>query len=113
MTAGGRSMAGCLERVAMACGLRAVNARPWRLEAEIADRVRGTHGLLIVDEAQHLDTRALEVLRGLHDQAGIGLALMGNEIALCPPDRGAPGGRVRPVVLPGGQAGPADPSHPG
>ena len=80
MTAGGRSMAGCLERVAMACGLRAVNARPWRLEAEITDRVRGTHGLLIVDEAQHLDTRALEVLRGLHDQAGIGLALLGNEL---------------------------------
>ena len=80
MTAGGRSMAGCLERVAMACGLRAVNVRPWRLEAEIVDRVRGTHGLLIVDEAQHLDTRALEVLRGLHDQAGIGLALLGNEL---------------------------------
>ena len=80
MTAGGRSMAGCLERAAMACGLRSVNMRPWRLEAEIADRIRGTHGLLIVDEAQHLDTRALEVLRGLHDQAGIGLALMGNEL---------------------------------
>ena len=80
MTAGGRSMAGCLERVAMACGLRSVNMRSWRLEAEIVDRIRGTHGLLIVDEAQHLDTRALEVLRGLHDQAGIGLALMGNEL---------------------------------
>ena len=80
MTAGSRSMAGCLERVAMACGLRSVNARPWRLEVEIADRIRDTHGLLIVDEAQHLDTRALEVLRGLHDQAGIGLALMGNEL---------------------------------
>ena len=80
MTAGGRSMAGCLERVAVACGLRSVNMRPWRLEAEIVDRIRGTHGLLIVDEAQHLDTRALEALRGLHDQAGIGLALMGNEL---------------------------------
>ncbi|MDE2667522.1 MAG: AAA family ATPase [Acidobacteriota bacterium] len=80
MTAGGRSMAGCLERVAMACGVRSVNVRPWRLESEIVDRTSGTHGLLVVDEAQHLDTRALEALRGLHDQAGIGLALMGNEL---------------------------------
>ena len=80
MSAGGRSLAGCLERVALACGLRSINARPWRLEAEIVDRIRGTRGLLIVDEAQHLDTRALEVLRGLHDQAEIGLALLGNEL---------------------------------
>ena len=80
MSAGGRSLAGCLERVALACGLRSINARPWRLESEIVDRIRGTRGLLIVDEAQHLDTRALEVLRGLHDQAEIGLALLGNEL---------------------------------
>jgi len=42
-------------------------------------RVIGSGGLLIVDEAQHLQNKALEVLRTLHDLGGIGVALLGNE----------------------------------
>jgi DNA transposition AAA+ family ATPase len=41
-------------------------------------RLTGTQGLLIVDEAQHLTTQALDELRSIHDEAKIGLALMGN-----------------------------------
>jgi len=36
--------------------------------------------LLIVDEAQHLSPQALEALRSIHDAAGCGIALLGNEI---------------------------------
>lgn len=36
------------------------------------------HGLLMVDEAQHLTAAALEQLRALHDASGVGLALVGN-----------------------------------
>ena len=79
MTAVSRSLTPCLERVAVACGLRSANARPWRLEAELVDRLIGSHGLLVIDEAQQLETRALEALRGLHDATGVGVALVGSE----------------------------------
>lgn len=35
--------------------------------------------LLIVDEAQHLDIKALDQIRHFHDVAGIGVAYLGNE----------------------------------
>lgn len=50
-----------------------------RISRRIADRVRGTGGLLVLDEAQHLTPAALDQLRVLHDVAGIGIALVGNE----------------------------------
>ena len=71
----------CLERVSQACGMRAAAHRAARLEADLCDRLRGTRGLLIVDEAQpqNLSVRAIEGLRSLHDASGVGLVLMGNE----------------------------------
>lgn len=50
-----------------------------RTSRAIVQRVRGTSGLLIVDEAQQLNTGVLEQLRTLHDLAEIGVALVGNE----------------------------------
>lgn len=50
-----------------------------RISRSIVQRVRGTSGLIIVDEAQHLSTSTLEQLRTLHDLAGIGVVLAGNE----------------------------------
>lgn len=52
------------------------------LHHTLVQRLRGTNGLLIVDEAQHLQPQALDELRGLHDQAGIGVVLLGNEVVL-------------------------------
>ena len=49
-------------------------------EASLIERIRGSAGLIAVDEAQFLPLRALESLRRLHDLAGVGLALLGNEI---------------------------------
>ena len=80
ITAGARTIGPCLERVALAVGMRHIPSRSWRIESALVDRLRGTHGLVIADEAQHLDLRSLEALRGLHDAAGVGLALLGSEL---------------------------------
>ena len=69
----------CLERLAGACGVRPVG-RAARLESDLRERLSGSRGLLIVDEAQHLSPRALEGLRALHDATDVGLAMLGNEM---------------------------------
>jgi DNA transposition AAA+ family ATPase len=45
----------------------------------IINKMSGSKGLLIIDEAQHLTRDALEELRAIHDASGVGLALVGNE----------------------------------
>jgi len=45
----------------------------------LTGRLRDTHGLLVVNEAQHLTTKALEGLRSLRDATGTGLALVGSD----------------------------------
>ncbi len=70
----------CLRRVAAGCGLRpGASGGSARLEEELTARLRDTRGLLVVDEAQHLTTKALEGLRSLHDATGTGLALVGSD----------------------------------
>ena len=68
-----------LTRIAQVLGIRTTGA-VHMLEANIIERVRETRGLLVIDEAQHLTHRALEAVRSIHDAAGIGLALVGNEV---------------------------------
>lgn len=80
MTAATGTLGSCLERVAQACGVRSPNGRPARVEGEIVDRLTDSAGLLIIDEAQHLQTRALEAVRALHDASGVGLGIVGNEL---------------------------------
>lgn len=55
---------------------------PQMLAQRIRERVKGTNGVIIVDEAQHLSEQALEELRAIHDATGIGIALFGNEQVL-------------------------------
>ena len=50
-----------------------------KIMRSICDRVRGTGGLIIVDEAQHLSPEAIDLLRSIHDDADIGIAMLGNE----------------------------------
>ena len=38
-----------------------------------------THRLIIIDEADHLTLNALQAIRNLNDEAGIGIVLAGNE----------------------------------
>jgi DNA transposition AAA+ family ATPase len=53
-----------------------------RLRGPLARAVRrrlvGTEGLIVIDEADHLDYPTLEELRILQEEVGIGLVLVGN-----------------------------------
>jgi DNA transposition AAA+ family ATPase len=49
------------------------------MSKRIRRKVRGTNGLLLIDEAQHLGVQALEEIRQIHDATGIAVALVGNE----------------------------------
>lgn len=50
-----------------------------RVARAIVERLNGTQGLLIIDEAQHLPVDALEEVRSVHDATGVGVALMGSK----------------------------------
>lgn len=66
-----------LEELGFALGLN-VTGGAAKMRREIAARVRNTGGVIIIDEAQHLDARAIETLRGIHDATRIGMVLCGN-----------------------------------
>ena len=67
-----------LEEVCAALGLpRANGAAP--LHRAIVTHLSGTSGLLIIDEAQHMTPAALDQIRGIHDAARVGLALLGSQ----------------------------------
>lgn len=83
----------CLDRVADACGLRLGPGGPAVLGKRIARHLRGSCGLLVVDEAHCLSAGALEGLRYLHDATGVGLALVGAERLYERLARGSWGGR--------------------
>ena len=70
----------CLQQVAQALNLGYVAGGAHRIEIELANRMRRTGGLLVIDEAQHLGHPQLEELRHLHDGTGCGLALLGNDV---------------------------------
>ncbi len=71
---------GTLHRVAAAVGVAAGQARSAAaLEDVLVERLMDRSALLVVDEAHHLSQALLDELRCLHDRAGCGLALLGNE----------------------------------
>lgn len=43
----------------------------------VVEKLKGSGRLLIIDEAELLNTRALEILRRIHDRTGIGVVLAG------------------------------------
>ncbi len=73
------SVVNALEEIVSAIGVREAGGAA-KLHRAIVRRVTGTHGLLVIDEAQHLVESALDALRAIHDAAGIGIAFMGNEL---------------------------------
>lgn len=54
---------------------------PTKLSKAIINRVDGTKGLIIIDEAQHLTTEALDEARSIYDKARgtVGLVFVGNQ----------------------------------
>ncbi len=68
-----------LTEICEVIGVHPENFRGARSMAQIIRmRIRGTHGLLIVDEAQHLTLPAIEEIRSIHDATGIGVAMLGS-----------------------------------
>lgn len=67
-----------LTAILAAMGEREVRGSPQMLTSRIEDKVRGTGGLIMLDDSQHLTEKALEELRGIHDVTDIGIALVGN-----------------------------------
>lgn len=66
------------QQVLAALGERDVVGPPNKLTALIMAKLNASGGLLIIDEAQHLQEKALEEIRGWHDETGVGIALVGN-----------------------------------
>jgi DNA transposition AAA+ family ATPase len=66
-----------LSRLAKEIGLESISGGVHELFEALEGRLRGTSRMLIVDEAEHLPYKALELLRRLHDKTGMGLLLVG------------------------------------
>lgn len=73
------SLVECLYEIALELGIGNAPRRAGQLGRVIRQKLRGTSGLLIIDEADQLGYSALEELRILQEDTGIGLALVGNE----------------------------------
>lgn len=71
------SITGVNELIADQLGIRERVAR--RIYAEIISKLKDSGRVLIIDEAQHLTVRALNHLRCMSDESGVGIALIGNE----------------------------------
>ncbi|MDP4176283.1 MAG: AAA family ATPase [Bacteroidota bacterium] len=65
-----------LSKICQQCGLISKGHLNYLLDS-IIDRLKDTGRLLIVDQAEYLPDKALDILRTIHDEAGIGLLLAG------------------------------------
>ena len=69
-----------LNKIAITLGIHNTSRWTSRVELEVMERLGTAQGFLIIDEAQHLDYKALDTIRALHDEAEMGMALVGNEL---------------------------------
>lgn len=76
-----RTIAAVLQEIQSVLGI-ARDLGVARISASIVRRLRDTKGLLIIDEAQHLSSLALDQIRSLHDASEIGFVLGGNRVLL-------------------------------
>ncbi len=65
-----------LEELAIALGIE-MKGRKDRLEKAIIAKLKGSERMIIVDEAEYLPTKALDILRRIHDKAEIPVVLAG------------------------------------
>ncbi|MDI4664684.1 AAA family ATPase [Xanthobacter autotrophicus] len=64
---------------AIADELGVIERRNTYVSRAIVARLKGASALLVVDEAQHLSSQALDQLRTIHDKARCGVIVSGNE----------------------------------
>lgn len=79
MTPAQSGLTAALKAVYEAVGLKDCSLTAAQMNKLICQRLKGSEGLLIIDEAQHLGHMALDQIRAIHDATGIGIALVGNE----------------------------------
>lgn len=72
-------LAPTLQAICEAIGIANPPLRIRHMYTMIVEALKGTDGLLIIDEAQHLSHDSLEQVRAIHDKTGIGVVLAGNE----------------------------------
>lgn len=73
-----RSATAVLKLILNNLGIQSIN-RKEILMNKLLERLRGTHYLIILDEADHLTLDALQAVRNLNDSAGVGIVLSGND----------------------------------
>ncbi|MGL4224976.1 MAG: AAA family ATPase [Vibrio sp.] len=72
------SLTECLYELAMELGLDDAPRRKGPLSRVLRNRLRNSEGLVIIDEADHLDYPTLEELRILQEETSIGMVFVGN-----------------------------------
>ncbi|MEI6897863.1 MAG: AAA family ATPase [Psychromonas sp.] len=69
---------GFFYELAMELGIESPPRRANSLCHAIRHRLEGTNGLIVIDEADHLQLEVIEELRVMQQKVGVGLALVGN-----------------------------------
>jgi len=72
------SLTECLYELAMELDMEQAPRRKGPLARVIRKRIMGAEGLIVIDEADHLDYPTLEELRILQEETGVGMVLVGN-----------------------------------
>lgn len=71
------SITGVNEKLAEQLGVRERVSRKQTME--IINKLRGSGRVVVIDEAQHLTVRALNHLRCISDESGVGICFIGND----------------------------------
>lgn len=73
------TLASILYELALELGINDAPRRKDRLARLITKKLKGTQGLVIVDESDHLPYDALEEIRIIQEEVNVGFALIGND----------------------------------
>ena len=74
-----RSASAILMKISEEIGKTVIGRSSTALMKALVPYFSNTHRLIIIDEADHLTLNALQAIRNLNDEAGIGIVLAGNE----------------------------------
>lgn len=73
------TLSSILYELALELGINDAPRRKDRLSRLITKKIKGTQGLVIIDESDHLPYDALEEIRIIQEEAEVGFALIGND----------------------------------
>lgn len=74
-----KTLAAMTTEVLRAIGGEVKNGWVRQMSAQVQSLVIGKGGLIVIDEANHLDFESIEEIRAWHDLTGVGICLLGNE----------------------------------